>query len=165
MAATIRTFIVRIDAIGQTAIDEDFAVLANAIDFFRGETIRIQFIIFENGSKVDLTGNTFQLILKDPQDVQFGTLAFTDDEIAADLPNGTFTLEMNANTGEMNDFVNFSIQPKLFTWELTAFAGVVQERKLAIANGIVEQPNSDPFRLGFELEVYCLGTPRLMRRQ
>lgn len=137
MAIPIRQFTIRIDALAQSAVDDDFALLANAIKFFRGETLRITFLIFENKALIDLTGNTFQLILKNPQDVQFGILAFTDTEISADLPNGTFTLELNANTGEMNDFVNFTTNLKIFTWELTAFVGVTQDRKLAIATGQV----------------------------
>ena len=136
MAATIREFTVRVDVDAQSTIDEFLGPLVNALQFYRGETLRIDFVIYKGGSKVNLTGNTFQLILKDPQDVQFGVIAFSDTIIASDLPAGTFTMEINCDTPEMNTFINYSTTRQGFIWELTAFVGVVQDRKLAVATGL-----------------------------
>ena len=136
MAATIREFTVRVDVDAQSTIDEFLGPLVNALQFYRGETLRIDFVIYKGGSKVNLTGNTFQLILKDPQDVQFVVIAFSVTIIASDLPAGTFTMEINCDTPEMNTFINYSTTRQGFIWELTAFVGVVQDRKLAVATGL-----------------------------
>lgn len=128
MAATIREFTVRIDLDTQSALDE--------FEFLRGETLHVNFQVLKGGNAVSLVGNNMQLILKDPNDAQFGTLAFSDEVVSQDLLIGQIELEINTDTGEMNTFINYSSSQVSYLWELTAFIGAKQDRKLCIGDGL-----------------------------
>ncbi len=127
MAPTIRNITIRIDMDTQLALDE--------FEFFRGETLHINFIVLKAGEPTSLVGNNMQLMLKDPNDAQFGNLAFSDEVVSQDLANGEIELEINTDTGEMNTFINYSSTSVRFLWELTAFIGAKQDRKLCVDFG------------------------------
>jgi len=136
MAAVTREITVRLSTNTQQAINEAFSNVLYAIQFYRGETLDIRFIVYENKQTVDMTGNTFELVFKDPQNINTGTLAFSDNVIDSSLiDEGQIVMRINTNTPEMTAFIGYSINLKSFQYELTAYLGNAQERKIAVTVG------------------------------